>query len=445
MPATIPVSATGLGATAQPGKPGLPGASETPGLSGAPEFPGQREFSGQRELPGKLAHPDVSGGFSAYVHIPFCRARCGYCDFNTYTKLNFGHGAALTDFPQTLATEIELSARMLDTSANQAALRSIFFGGGTPTMLEAAQLGGVVEKLRATFGLEPGAEITTEANPETVHAEKLEALRKTGINRFSFGMQSAVPEVLATLDRKHTPGQVERVARWARELGVSFSVDLIYGAPGETMAQWEESVDAAIALEPQHISAYGLIVEPGTKMGQQIKRGLLAAPDPDMQADKYELADSKLSAAGYQWYEISNWAKPGYACRHNLYYWENASWWGYGPGAHSHINGERFWNVKHPLAYAQRLETGALPVQGREILGAREQLEEHIMLGIRTRHGIEIPAGSDPNTIDALRADGLLSAAALASGKLVLTRRGRLLADTVTRVLWDEIPDEAAD
>lgn len=381
-----------------------------------------------------LRDPDVSSGFSAYVHIPFCRVRCGYCDFNTYTKLDFGEGASAARFPEALEKEIRLSRRAL--VGKQANLRTVFFGGGTPTMLNPGQLISVLENLDREFGLAPEAEVTTEANPETVTEEILDELRAGGITRFSFGMQSAVPEVLKVLERLHTPGQVRRVARWARETGAEFSLDLIYGAPFETLEQWERSLDAALELEPDHISAYGLIVERGTKMGQAIRRGKLPAPDPDLQADKYELADEKLRAAGYRWYEISNWAKPGKECRHNIHYWRNDNWWGYGPGAHSHINGERFWNVKHPLAYVKRLNEGLSPVQDSEKLSAVEREEEHIMLGIRTRWGIDTPPEVDPLVVEQLRADGLIDAAAAARNRLILTRKGRLLGDAVTRELW---------
>ncbi|WP_124039376.1 radical SAM family heme chaperone HemW [Neoactinobaculum massilliense] len=385
---------------------------------------------------GRVPNPDVSAGFSAYVHIPFCRVRCGYCDFNTYTNLNFGEGASTGDYPESLAREIALSRRVLDTGDNHAAVRTIFFGGGTPTMLRPEQLVGVVADLREAFGVVRGAEITTECNPETVGKAELAALREGGFTRISFGMQSAVPAVLRTLDRLHTPGQVEKVTTWARELGLEYSVDLIYGAPGETMEQWEASVREAISFAPNHISAYGLQVEPGTKMGAQARRGEIQLPDPDIQADKYELADTLFTEAGYRWYEISNWAKPGHECRHNLLYWHNANWWGYGPGAHSHINGERFWNVKHPLAYAQRLALGTTPAQAREVLSPAEQREEDIMLGIRLREGIPVPSGVREETLAELRGDGLIDAEALRTGRVRLTRHGRLLGDVVTRALW---------
>nr|WP_239539140.1 radical SAM family heme chaperone HemW [Arcanobacterium pluranimalium] len=388
-----------------------------------------------------MPEPNVGGGFSAYLHIPFCRVRCGYCDFNTYTNLNFGKGAALTDFRQTLYKEIELSRRVLDVGDQSSPLRTVFFGGGTPTMLPASELLGIFHDLTSVFALAAGAEVTTEANPETLTKDYLAQLKDAGFTRISCGMQSAEPQVLATLDRAHTQGQVEKVATWAQELGLRYSIDLIYGAPGESMKQWEESVEAALALEPAHISAYALTIELGTKMGAQLRRGEIYEPDPEELADKYVLADERFSAAGLQWYEISNWAKPGEECQHNMHYWRNDNWWGYGPGAHSHINGTRFWNVKHPLAYAQRLSANAddqpaSPAAGREILTEVERREEHIMMGVRLSSGIEVPTSTPAHVVAGLMSDALIDPHQALSGKIVLTQKGRLLADTVIRELW---------
>ncbi|MDY6144008.1 MAG: radical SAM family heme chaperone HemW [Arcanobacterium sp.] len=431
---------------------------------------------------GALPHPDVSSGFAAYVHIPFCAVRCGYCDFNTYTNVSFGQGATPDTYAESVMREIDLSRKVLclnsgsddavgmrsklgfadatsdggvqgsgaslgasadDGNTHDAArpkLTSVYFGGGTPTLLDAHDLRTILEHLRNTFGIMPGAEVTTEANPETITPEYLEILKSAGFNRISFGMQSAVPRVLQTLDRKHTPGQVRRVTEWARDIGFEYSVDIIYGAPGESLSDWERSVREVISLEPDHISAYGLTIEPGTKMGSQLARGQIAAQDDAVLAQKYERADELLNRAGYQWYEISNWAKPGHESRHNLTYWKGGNWWGYGPGAHSHINGVRFWNVKHPLAYANRLAAGAennSPAAGREILSDAERREEYIMLGIRLAEGIAQPRGIDPQVITQLIARGLLQEQpARSRGQLVLTRQGRLLADMVIRELW---------
>ncbi|WP_124053779.1 radical SAM family heme chaperone HemW [Arcanobacterium ihumii] len=388
---------------------------------------------------GSLPHPDVADGFSAYVHIPFCRVRCGYCDFNTYTNVDFGPGASVGDFHESLRREIGLSAKVLSSTSKPGPLKTVFFGGGTPTMVNVQALVAVVDELRHTFGIATGAEITTEANPETVSFEYLQRLRDAGFSRISFGMQSAVPNVLTTLDRVHTQGQVERVVTWARELGLRYSLDLIYGAPGETMEQWNESLDTALALEPDHISAYALTIEPGTKMGAQLKRGEIIEPDPDELAEKYILADQLFSSQGLEWYEISNWSKPGEECRHNLHYWKNSNWWGYGPGAHSHINGTRFWNVKHPLVYAQKLrgDTHEMsPAAGREILTDAEKREEAIMMGIRLSTGIDIPEHISAHLVAGFISDGLIDPKPALNGRLILTRKGRLLADTVTRALW---------
>lgn len=393
---------------------------------------------------GSLSHPDVSSGFGAYVHIPFCQVRCGYCDFNTYTNTDFGEGASTGDFHESLYREIDLSRRVLDvgdadangSEADPGALTTVFFGGGTPTMLQSAQLVAVLGKLRDTFGIAHGAEVSTEVNPETVTYESLKELRDGGFTRMSFGMQSAIPHVLAKLDRQHTPGQVDKVVEWARALGLEFSVDLIYGAPGESIDDWRASVEAAIALDPGHISAYGLTIEPGTKMGAQLKRGEIPEPDPDELAEKYTIADELLSAAGYEWYEVSNWSKPGKHSRHNKAYWTNTNWWGYGPGAHSHINGTRFWNVKHPLAYAQKLVAGHTPSAGHESLSADEQREELIMLGIRLHEGIPTPENVSSDVVASLISDGLVEPGPALHKHLVLTLKGRLLADTVIRALW---------
>ncbi|WP_461005332.1 radical SAM family heme chaperone HemW [Trueperella pyogenes] len=370
--------------------------------------------------------------FSAYVHVPFCSVRCGYCDFNTYTNLDFGDGASADRFAGTLIREVELVADMVTATRP---LRTVFFGGGTPTMLAARDLAAILAALTDAFG-SPTGEVTIEANPETLTARVLEDLAQAGFTRFSFGMQSAREHVLEALDRQHTPGQVREVTRWARELGVDYSLDLIYGAPGESMEDWRASLDAAIELEPGHISAYGLTIEQGTKMGARLRRGEIAEPDPDLLAAKYELADDVLARAGYTWYEVSNWAKPGKESQHNRAYWTNSNWWGFGPGAHSHIAGQRMWNVKHPVAYAGKLAAGTLPIAGLETLTAVERREEDIMLGIRLREGI--PVGNTPTDVVAgLIADELIDAAAALSGRIKLTRRGRLLADTVIRTLWE--------
>ncbi len=371
--------------------------------------------------------------YSAYVHIPFCSVRCGYCDFNTYTNFDFGGGASASRFSETIVREIELAADILRPSTP---LNTVFFGGGTPTMLPPADLALILEQIGRAFGA-PTGEVTTEANPESVTKADLAALQEAGFTRVSFGMQSARPHVLEVLDRLHTPGQVENVTRWARELGLEYSVDLIYGAPGESLDDWQASLDSAVALEPGHISAYGLTIEEGTKMGAQVRRGELCEPDPDVLATKYKMTDDTLSAAGYEWYEVSNWSKPGKESQHNRAYWTNANWWGFGPGAHSHIEGSRFWNLKHPIAYTGKLEAGELPIGGGEALSESERAEEDIMLGIRLREGILIPNHTPAGVIGSLIADELIDGRDALAGRIRLTRRGRLLADTVIRTLWD--------
>lgn len=370
---------------------------------------------------------------AAYIHIPFCAARCGYCDFNTYTHTDFGGGASAAAFAATICHEIDASADLL---GEVQPLTSVFFGGGTPTMLPATDLVALLNHLRRVFGIADGAEVTIEANPESVTPASLSELYAGGFNRVSFGMQSAVPHILATLERAHTPGNVRAATVAARELGFDYSLDLIYGTPGETMGDWEESVNAAIELQPQHISAYALTVESHTPMGRAIARGELVQPDPDDQADKYERADELLSAAGYEWYEISNWAQPGHESRHNVNYWKNGNWWGYGPGAHSHIDGVRWWNLKHPVAYAKVLEECRLPIADCEYLTSQEIREECLLMGIRLRAGIDIPSGTDSQILDELIADGLIDSDAVNRGCVQLTRTGRLLADVVTRALW---------
>lgn len=370
--------------------------------------------------------------FHAYVHVPFCRVRCGYCDFNTYTATEL-QGFAQSDFVSQFALELEISKRVLG-SARQ--LKSVFFGGGTPTQLPASDLVAVLGKLRDAFGIEPDAEVTTEANPDNVNEAYLAELKAGGFNRISFGMQSAVPEVLASLERTHTPANVPLAVAAAKRLGLQTSVDLIYGAPGETMEQWQQSVREAIALGVDHISAYALIVEEGTKLARQIKRGELPEPDDDLQAAKYEWADAQFAEAGLNWYELSNWSRSTQTqSAHNVAYWEGQDWWGYGPGAHSHLAGERWWNVKHPSAYAGRLSGGESPEADREILTPEQKLEERILLESRLATGLDLGLIENKEAVASLIADGLIDAPMALRGRLALTLRGRLLADLVVRRL----------
>ena len=395
-------------------------------------------------LPAQSALGVESRSFHAYVHIPFCRVRCGYCDFNTYTATEL-EGAPQSDYADTLIREIEFSAKALERSGVPSRkLKTVFFGGGTPTQLQASDLVKILTSLESEFGLEVGAEVTTEANPDNVDFEYLSELRQGGFNRVSFGMQSAVPSVLKTLERTHNPENLPVVVSAAKRAGLATSVDLIYGAPGETLEEWRTSLQAAIALSPDHISAYSLIVEDGTKLARQIRSGLLPEPDEDLQADKYELADELLSAAGFAWYEVSNWARKSSSAdnrsAHNISYWQSQDWWGYGPGAHSHVGGVRWWNVKHPSAYSGKLLDGVSPAAGRETLGDRTRLEERLLLEIRVASGLSVELAKSINSeagklVAGFIADELVEPASAIRGTLVLTLKGRLLADLLVRQL----------
>lgn len=377
--------------------------------------------------------------FGVYVHVPFCLTRCGYCDFNTYTAAELGSGASRESYPALAIDEIRLAARVLRGQAGP--VQTVFFGGGTPTLLPPGQLAAILRAIDAELGLAPGAEVTAEANPETIDARSLAQLRDGGVTRLSVGMQSAVPHVLAVLDRVHEPGRPEQCIAWARAAGFDrLSLDLIYGTPGESDADWQASLDAAVGAGPDHISAYSLIIEDGTRLAARIRRGELPAPDDDVLADRYLMADDRLAAAGLAWYEVSNWAAgPGSQCRHNQLYWTGGDWWGVGPGAHSHVAGTRWWNVRHPAAYARRISAGASPGQAREILTDAEQATERIMLSTRLAAGCPVADLTLAGRVAARQAaaDGLVSDAALAGGTIRLTRRGRLLADAVIRAITD--------
>ena len=376
--------------------------------------------------------------FGVYLHVPFCRVRCGYCDFNTYTSEEL-RGAKRSDYATQAATEVALGAAVLERAElPQRPASTVFFGGGTPTLLPADDLARMLGAVVDAWGLAPGAEVTTEANPDSVDARYLRSLADAGFTRVSFGMQSAVPHVLATLDRTHDPARIPLVVQWAREAGLDVSLDLIYGTPGESLDDWRVSLEHAIAQQPDHLSAYALIVEDGTKLASRIRRGELSMPDDDLQADMYELADSMLAAAGYDWYEVSNWARaPRHASRHNLAYWQGHDWWGVGPGAHSHVGGVRWWNVKHPAAYADRIAAGESPAAGRETLDERTRRLEGVLLTSRIREGLAISDLDDAGrtAVAGLIADELVNAKAALAGRIELTLRGRLLADAVVRRL----------
>jgi putative oxygen-independent coproporphyrinogen III oxidase len=382
---------------------------------------------------------DDATPFGVYLHVPFCRVRCGYCDFNTYTAGEL-RGARQDEYADTLLREVELARGVLDRTGSLRPASTVFFGGGTPTLLPPGDLGRMLEGVREAFGIAPGAEVTVEANPDTVTDAVAAALAASGVTRLSIGMQSAVPHVLAVLDRTHEPANVGTAVHAARRAGLDVSLDLIYGAPGESLEDWRSSVETATALAPDHVSAYALIIEDGTKLARQIRRGEVAMPDDDLQADMYELADDLLGGAGYDWYEVSNWSRgTAHRSRHNLAYWQGTDWWGFGPGAHSHIAGVRFWNVKHPAAYAQRLAAGESPAAGRERPDAASRALESVLLRTRIREGMPISEllGEGKHAVAALIADGLVDGPSAVHGRIVLTRRGRLLADAVVRALTD--------
>jgi len=377
--------------------------------------------------------------FSVYIHVPYCATRCGYCDFNTYTAAELGGGASQQSYAVDAIAEISLARTVLGNA--ELPVQTVFFGGGTPTVLPVGDLAAMLAAVDQKFGFAPDVEVTTEANPESVDAASLRQLRDAGFTRISFGMQSARDHVLAVLDRRHTPGlAVQRVAE-AKAAGFEHvSLDLIYGTPGESDADWQASLDVAIAAEPDHVSAYSLIVEGGTRLAGRVARGELSQPDDDVLADRYLMADAALSSAGFDWYEVSNWARRGGECRHNLGYWRSADWWGVGPGAHSHIGGVRWWNVKHPTAYAARVREGLSPGYARECLDAEAQRVERVLLLLRLSDGLPLDVLDEAGR----RAAGaevdaaLLDPAAFAAGVAVLTQRGRLVADGIVRRL---LPD----
>jgi putative oxygen-independent coproporphyrinogen III oxidase len=373
-----------------------------------------------------------------YIHVPFCTTRCGYCDFNTYTASELGSdpGASRASYVDAAIQEIELAARVLGSEAPT--VSTIFVGGGTPTVLPPDDLGRLVTVVRDRLGLAEDAEVTTESNPESIDAAGLFRLRELGFSRISFGMQSAVPHVLATLDRIHSPGRPQKAIAEAKTAGfANTSLDLIYGTPGESAADWQESLDAALAASPEHISAYALIVEDGTRLAARIRRGELPAPDDDDLADKYLMAEEQFSAAGYSAYEVSNWSTTAAnRCRHNLGYWRSHNWWGVGPGAHSHVGGVRWWNVKHPRAYAAKLAAGVSPAKAREVLSAEQRRVERVMLELRLADGVNtwLLSGAEQDRLGGLLARHL---AVVKDHMLILTTHGRLLADAVLRELLD--------
>lgn len=381
--------------------------------------------------------------FGLYVHVPFCAVRCGYCDFNTYTAEELGPaggapGASRSTYAAAAVAEVRQARRVLGEV--DLPVSTVFFGGGTPTLLDPDDLGAVVEAVAEEFGLAPDAEITTESNPDSVDAADLARLRELGLNRVSFGMQSQVGHVLRVLDRTHDPRRVPAAVGWAREAGFEqVSLDLIYGTPGESLEDWATSVDAALACEPDHVSAYSLIIEDGTALARRVRRGDLPMPDEDDLADKYALVDERLVAAGLGWYEVSNWARGmpasgAHRCRHNELYWTGADWWGVGPGAHSHVGGVRWWNVKHPVAYAERIGAGLSPAHAREVLSPEDRRVERVLLELRLREGLPLDVLDDAGAaaVPGLRSRGLVR---VEGDRVVLEDAARLVADGVVRDL----------
>ncbi|MFI5895532.1 radical SAM family heme chaperone HemW [Actinoplanes sp. NPDC051513] len=381
-------------------------------------------------LPPDAAASAGKNGFAVYVHVPFCASRCGYCDFNTYTASELGGGTSREGYADTVLQELQLAKNTI----NPERVDTVFVGGGTPTLLSADDLGRILEGIDKAWGLTGDAEVTTEANPESVTPEYLRRLRANGFTRISLGMQSASPHVLKILDRRHTAGRAPRAAQEARKAGFDHvNLDLIYGTPGETPDDFAASLQAVVEAGADHVSAYALIVEDGTRMAARMRRGELPYPSDDVAADRYLAAERALTDAGFSWYEVSNWAtSEDSRCRHNLLYWTGADWWGLGPGAHSHVGGVRWWNVKHPTTYAKRLADGVSPGHAREVLAEEDRRVEDIMLRVRLSDGIPLD-GLDERGAEQALEDGLLVPEAYAKGQLILNLKGRLLADAVIR------------
>lgn len=405
----------------------------------APSQPDGQPAPADGLLPAQAATGSLGRDFGVYIHIPYCRVRCGYCDFNTYQPSD-EPGVSLQDYPALAEAEIVFAHSVLQKSGvPQRPVSTVFFGGGTPTLLPPAALAGLLQRVRDTWGLDMDAEVTVEANPDSVGPRELSELQQAGVTRVSLGVQSTTPHVLATLDRTHDPDRVPGVVEAVKAAGLHVSVDLIYGTPGEGAAEWSETLNHALSWEPDHISAYSLIVEPGTALARRVSRGELPDIDEDQHAAFYQLADTQLSAAGYEWYEISNWSRgERFQSRHNMSYWRGADWWGIGPGAHSHVGGVRWWNVKHPRAYSERLNSGVSPAHQREVLDEATRRSERIMLEIRTRQGLPLDDFPEVSRVVSQWAErGVIDAAMLERGVLVLTREGRLLADGLALELID--------
>lgn len=380
-----------------------------------------------------------------YIHVPFCTTRCGYCDFNTYTPGEDGTSSVAT-YLNSLEVELDRAAADWDRPGPPS---TVFLGGGTPSLLGADGLTRVLGAVRRSLGLAPGAEITTESNPESTSPEFFDALLEAGYTRISLGMQSASARVLKILERRHTPGRATDAAREALAAGFRHvNLDLIYGTPTETDDDLRRTLDAALSTGVDHISAYSLIVEDGTAMARKVRKGQLPAPDEDVYADRYEIIDAALRDAGMSWYEVSNWSRPGGECRHNLVYWRGGQWWGAGPGAHgcvrlrpgvdgAHDGLTRLVNAKLPRRYADALGSGDSPVTATEQLSAADVRTERIMTGLRLAEGLPDTMFADaPQAVARHIGLGLLEHV---DGRTRLTDAGRLLADgIITDILVEE-------
>lgn len=415
-----------------------------------------------------------------YIHVPFCSSRCGYCDFNTYTpaelaadpaSMGSAQGRTPEGYLDALERELEMAAVAWDRTGldpvGSAGVSTVFFGGGTPSMLGSAGLNRALRAVRNTVGLAEGAEVTTEVNPESTSPEFFDSLLEGGFNRISLGMQSAAGHVLKVLERQHTPGRPEQAVREAHAAGFEHvNLDLIYGTPTETDDDLARSLDAVIGAEVDHVSAYSLIVEDGTAMARKVRKGQLPAPDEDVYADRYEMIDQRLVEAGFDWYEVSNWAKPGGECEHNLIYWRGGQWWGAGPGAHgcvrlapgvttAQVSSDatpsgltRTINAKHPARYWDAVFTDEkLPVVTFEPLSEADLRTERVLLGLRLRDGIalaDVDAEVNPAVTSELEryvSMGLL-AVDRATGRVRVTHEGRYLVDGIATDLLIAMDDE---
>ena len=363
--------------------------------------------------------------FAIYIHVPYCKKRCGYCDFNTYTPNELDVNDQIDSWASATVKEIGLAKKVLKKDL---IIDTIFFGGGTPSLISNNELSYVLNALKENFHFANNVEITLEANPDDINDEKIEIWQKNNVNRISIGMQSSSKKVLQILDRTHDQLNIEKSAKLLSKQGFSnFSFDLIYGTPGESLEEWQESLEFALSLNPTHLSAYSLVIEPGTKMGNDLRTNKIQKVNDDLVADKYLLADEILENHGFKWYEISNWSSNNLISRHNLNYWKNNNWWGFGPGAHSHIEGIRWWNLKLPNQWRERLENNYSPAKAREILTSEQKLSENIMLSLRLNSGLDSKQFSS-RIINDLINDDLIY---LNERNFVLTKRGRLLADQV--------------